>query len=56
MFILLRALYKRLHVLTTSTATLPDSIDDLCGSINDKSFLCLEEKNLLAGNFAVGEF
>jgi hypothetical protein len=54
-FVLLRALYRRVHLFATSaTAPLPDSSDDLCASITDKTFLCLEEKNLLPANCALG--
>jgi hypothetical protein len=51
----IRALYKRLQTLTTTTAVLPESIDDLCATITDKSFLAIEEKNLLPANCTIGE-
>lgn len=54
-FMLLRALYRRVHLLATSSAApVPESTDDLCAGITDKSFLGLEEKNLLPSSHALG--
>jgi hypothetical protein len=54
-FLVIRALYKRLQTLTTTTAVLQESIDDLCATITDRSFLSIEEKNLLPANCTIGK-
>ena len=53
-FLVLRALYKKTHTIATNATALPDNVDDLCASITDSSFLCLEVKNMMSANYTTG--